>query len=81
MAPRPSSGCCGCSACCGWRAAGRHRWASLALLAAAAGYADQAHMARELRALTGQTAAALLPAAASTLELSELFKTAPAATA
>jgi AraC-like DNA-binding protein len=51
--------------------------ASGAMLAAAAGYADQAHLARELRALTGQTAAALLPGAACTLELSELFKTAP----
>ena len=36
-------------------------------------------MARELRALAGQSAAPLLRAAASTLELSELFKTAPAA--
>lgn len=53
--------------------------ASGAMLAAAAGYADQAHLARELRALTGQTAAALLPGAGSTLELSELFKTAPGA--
>jgi AraC-like DNA-binding protein len=51
------------------------RRASLALLAAAAGYADQAHMARELRALTGQSAATLLRRAASTLALSELFKT------
>ena len=55
--------------------------ASLAALAAAAGYADQAHMARELRALTGRTAGVLLAEAASTLELSELFKTAPAAAA
>jgi AraC-like DNA-binding protein len=61
--------------------AGRQRpaRAGLAQLAAAAGYADQAHLARELRALTGQTAGALLPCAACTLELSELFKTAPGA--
>jgi AraC-like DNA-binding protein len=57
----------------------RSRARSGATLAAAAGYADQAHLARELRALTGQTAGALLPGAACTLELSELFKTAPGA--
>lgn len=55
--------------------------ASLATLAADAGYADQAHLARELRALSGETAAVLLPNAASTLELSELFKTVPGAAA
>ena len=55
--------------------------ASLAMIAAEAGYADQAHMSRELRALTGRSPAALLHGCASTLELSDLFKTqaAPAA--
>jgi transcriptional regulator GlxA family with amidase domain len=48
---------------------------SLAALAAEAGYADQAHMSRELRQLTGRSPAALLPESASTLELSDLFKT------
>jgi AraC-like DNA-binding protein len=54
---------------------------SLAGLAAEAGYADQAHMSRELQALTGRSPGALLQNAASTLELSDLFKTdaAPAA--
>jgi len=49
--------------------------ARLAMIAADAGYADQAHMSRELRALTGQSATALLQGGASTLELSDLFKT------
>jgi AraC-like DNA-binding protein len=49
--------------------------ASLAMIAAEAGYADQAHMSRELRALTGRSPAALLQGCASTLELSDLFKT------
>jgi AraC-like DNA-binding protein len=44
------------------------RRGELADAAAAAGYADQAHMAREIRALTGATASALVPA------LSESFK-------
>jgi AraC-like DNA-binding protein len=44
------------------------RRGALADAAAAAGYADQAHMAREIRALTGATASALVPA------LSESFK-------
>lgn len=58
--------------------AGRsHGRESLAGLAAAAGYADQAHMSRELRALAGRSPRTLLPGAASTLELSDLFKTAP----
>ena len=54
---------------------------TLAALAAEAGYADQAHMSRELQALTGRSPGALLQNAASTLELSDLFKTdaAPAA--
>jgi AraC-like DNA-binding protein len=48
---------------------------TLAALAAAAGYADQAHMSRELQALTGRSPGTLLLNAASTLELSDLFKT------
>jgi AraC-like DNA-binding protein len=63
-------------------AGGRARpGARLAMTAAEAGYADQAHMSRELRALTGRSPAALLQGCASTLELSDLFKTdaAPAA--
>jgi AraC-like DNA-binding protein len=50
----------------------------LAGLALEAGYADQAHMSRELRLLTGRSPAALLPGAQSTLALSDLFKTDPA---
>jgi AraC-like DNA-binding protein len=49
----------------------------LAGLALEAGYADQAHMSRELRLLTGRSPAALLPGAQSTLALSDLFKTGP----
>jgi AraC-like DNA-binding protein len=49
---------------------------SLAMIAAAAGYADQAHMSRELRALAGRSPGELLPGCMSTLELSDLFKTA-----
>ena len=49
--------------------------ARLAMIAAEAGYADQAHMSRELRALTGRSPAAVLQGCASTLELSDLFKT------
>lgn len=48
---------------------------SLAALAADAGYADQAHMSREVRALTGRSPRGLLPGAQSTLALSDLFKT------
>jgi len=56
--------------------AGRsHGREPLAGLALAAGYADQAHMSRELRALAGQSPRHLLPAAQSTLGLSDLFKT------
>jgi AraC-like DNA-binding protein len=55
--------------------AGRSRDMSLAALAAEAGYADQAHMSRDLQALTGRGPGALLRASASTLELSDLFKT------
>jgi transcriptional regulator GlxA family with amidase domain len=52
--------------------------AALAALAAAAGYADQAHMSRELQALAGQSPRALLRHGRSTLEVSDLFKTADA---
>ncbi len=55
------------------------RGARLVTLAAEAGYADQAHMSLELKALTGQSPATLLDDSASTLELSDLFKTGPAA--
>jgi AraC-like DNA-binding protein len=47
----------------------------LAGLALEAGYADQAHMSRDLRGLTGRSPATLLPGAQSTLALSDLFKT------
>jgi AraC-like DNA-binding protein len=49
--------------------------ASLAELAAGAGYADQAHMSREVRVLTGQSPSVLLRGPQSTLALSDLFKT------
>ena len=55
--------------------------AALAALAAAAGYADQAHMGRELQALAGQSPSALLRHGRSTLEVSDLFKTAGATAA
>lgn len=48
----------------------------LADLSAAAGYADQAHMSREVRDLTGQPPVSLLADGASTLAMSDLFKTA-----
>lgn len=48
---------------------------SLAALAAEAGYADQAHMSRDVRTLTGRSPGDLLRGSASTLELSDLFKT------
>jgi AraC-like DNA-binding protein len=47
----------------------------LADFALDAGYADQAHMSREVRALTGRSPRALLDGAQSTLDLSDLFKT------
>ncbi len=47
----------------------------LAALAADAGYADQAHMTRELAALTGRVPTALLANPGSTLAMSDLFKT------
>jgi AraC-like DNA-binding protein len=54
-------------------AARRH--GSLAALAADAGYADQAHMSREVQALAGRGPRGLLQGATSTLALSDLFKT------
>jgi AraC-like DNA-binding protein len=61
--------------------AGRSRGLRLAALAAETGYADQAHMSRELQALAGRSPSVLLQSSGSTLELSDLFKTeaAPAA--
>jgi hypothetical protein len=44
-------------------------------IAAEVGYADQADMSRELQALTGRSPRGLLQSRASTLELSDLFKT------
>lgn len=54
----------------------RGRPASLTRLAADAGYADQAHLARECRRLTGRTPSALLAggAAAAGERTSGLFK-------
>lgn len=49
----------------------------LGTLALAAGYADQAHMTRDVRDLAGKTPSMLLGHSASTLEMSELFKTPP----
>lgn len=47
----------------------------LAALSDAAGYADQAHMSREVRDLTGQVPSLLLAGRGSTLAMSDLFKT------
>lgn len=47
--------------------------ASLSSLALLAGYADQAHMTRELRQLAGRAPAALLPGADSALRLADFF--------
>lgn len=47
--------------------------APLAALALAAGYADQAHMTRELGELAGHTPAALLQGAESALRMADLF--------
>lgn len=51
------------------------RRAGLGELALAAGYADQAHMSREVRELADRTPSALLGRTESTLGMSELFKT------
>ena len=48
---------------------------SLATLALTAGYADQAHMSREVRELTGKAPSSLLDGSGSTLAMSDLFKT------
>jgi AraC-like DNA-binding protein len=56
--------------------ASRRRYESLAALAADVGYADQAHMSRELQALAGHSPRVVLQGAQSTLALSDLFKTA-----
>ena len=47
----------------------------LADLAAVAGYADQAHMTREVQRFAGCTPTALIPSAQCTLTMSDLFKT------
>lgn len=47
----------------------------LAGLAHHAGYADQAHMSREVRELTGRPPSSLLTGSGSTLAMSDLFKT------
>lgn len=52
-----------------------HRPGRLAALSQAAGYADQAHMSREVRDLTGLVPSVLLTGRGSTLSMSELFKT------
>lgn len=46
---------------------------SLSSLALRAGYADQAHMTRELRELAGATPASLLSATGSALQMADLF--------
>jgi AraC-like DNA-binding protein len=51
------------------------RNAGLAALSDAAGYADQAHMSREVRDLTGRLPSSLLAGGGSTLAMSDLFKT------
>ena len=43
-------------------------------LSDAAGYADQAHMSREARDLTGQPPSSLLAGGGSTLAMADLFK-------
>lgn len=50
------------------------RTRTLAACAQAAGYADQAHMAREVRQLAGQLPHALARRGAGTLRMSDLFK-------
>ena len=53
---------------------GRHRW-RLAGLAADVGYADQAHMTREVHRLSGCPPIALFESAQCALQMSDLFKT------
>jgi AraC-like DNA-binding protein len=50
-----------------------HRAEGLSQLAADAGYADQAHMTREVGALSGRTPSALLGQVPSTLAMADLF--------
>jgi AraC-like DNA-binding protein len=47
--------------------------ASLSTLALRAGYADQAHMTRELQELAGRSPAALLPGTDSALRMADIF--------
>ena len=47
--------------------------ASLSSLALRAGFADQAHMTRDLRDLAGSTPAALLARAGSALDMADFF--------
>jgi AraC-like DNA-binding protein len=57
-------------------ALGRAAGWDAASLALDAGYADQAHMTREFKALAGSTPARLLGVAWGALPMSDLFKTA-----
>jgi AraC-like DNA-binding protein len=52
-----------------------HAGETFAELAADVGYTDQAHMTREVRRFAGCSPTALLPSAACTLLMSDLFKT------
>lgn len=56
-------------------ASGRRAQQSFADLAAVAGYADQAHMTREVRRFANCTPTILLQSAECTLRMSDLFKT------
>lgn len=56
-------------------AGSKHTRRSLVQLAADVGYADQAHMTREVQRFADCPPTVLLPTAASTLRMSELFKT------
>jgi AraC-like DNA-binding protein len=59
-----------------WLASNPVERTRLADLAATAGYADQAHMCREVRELSGTTPQILLERPGSTVALSDLFNTA-----
>ena len=59
----------------GLGAGARRAGDGLSQLALDAGYADQAHMTREVRRLAGRTPAAMVGVAGTTLALSDLFKT------
>jgi AraC-like DNA-binding protein len=56
-------------------ASGAGQTRNLAAWASSTGYADQAHMSREVRELTGMAPSSLLVGSASTLAMSDLFKT------